>query len=306
LDGRGFHTAAEFLSECLFHKIWLIFLPAHTSHILQPCDLDFLSNTKPGYRLKLAIACTFMEESFPGKREFLEAYSRNGEFTGTSKHIKAGWKAARIYPRDRNKPLSSRYVRRAGNSPYIPISPLISVRETPDFDGLLSPTSVKTPKTFWNFVIAIKELRGIDPVINNPITRLLFRKFGKAFDEKIAETFVPKAREVALQHVLERTKPKKRKGVLPAPNEDFVRMADVMKVRCTMLGAVGPNSDDDGNDEVEFEIKVGDEIQDCIMVKMTDSLSEGSINEWVIVVSENHSAAVRWKDWGCKAMLWKS
>jgi hypothetical protein len=67
--------------------------------------------------------------------------------------------------------------------------------------------------------------------------------------------------------------------VLPAPNEDFVRMADVMKVRRTMSGAVGPNSDGDGNDEVESEIEVGDEIQDCILVKVDDSLNEGSIDE---------------------------
>jgi hypothetical protein len=220
-----------------------------------------------------------MEESFPGKREFLEAYSRSRESTGTSKHIKAGWKAAGIYPRDRNKPLGSRYVRRAGNSPYIPISPVIPVRETPDFDVLPSPTLVKTPKTSRDFIIAIKELRGIDPTFNNPTIRLLSRKFGKAFDEKIAETSAAKAREVALQHALERAKPRKRKRMLSAPNEDFVRMADVMKVRRTISGAVGPNSDDDGNEEVESEIEVEDEIKDCILVKVDDSLNKGSIDE---------------------------
>jgi hypothetical protein len=234
---------------------------------------------KPEYRRKLAIAFAFMEESSPGKREFLEVHSRIRESAGTSEHIKAGWKAAGIYPRDRNKPLSSRYVRRAGNSPYTPISPEIPVWETPDFDVLLSPTLVKTPKTSRNFIIAMKELREIDPIFNNPIIRLLFQKFGKVFDEKIAGTSAAKAREVALQHALERAKPKKRKHVLPAPNEDFVRMADVMKVRRTMLGAVGPNSDDGGNDEVESEIEVGDEIQYCILVKVDDFLSGESIDE---------------------------
>jgi hypothetical protein len=175
--------------------------------------------------------------------------------------------------------LSSRYVQRAGNSPYTPISPVIPVWETPDFDVLLNPTLAKTPKIFRGFIIAIKGLRGIDPIFNNSTIRLLFRKFGKAFDERIAETSAAKAWKVALQHALERAKPKKRKHVLPAPNEDFVRMADVMKVRRTMSGAVGPNSDDDGNDEVESEIEVGDEIQDCILAKVNDSLSEGSIDE---------------------------
>jgi hypothetical protein len=133
---------------------------------------------KPGYHRKLAIACAFMKESFPGKRKFLEAYPRSRESTGTSKHIKEGWKAAGIYPRDRNKPVSSRYVRRAGNSHYTPISPVIPVRETPDLDFLLSHTLVKITKTSRNFIIAIKRLRGIDSIFNNSIIRLLFRKFG--------------------------------------------------------------------------------------------------------------------------------
>jgi hypothetical protein len=138
-------------SRLLYHSriSFRIFVP-------QNLAMFFFLNMKPGYRRKLAIACAFMEESFPGKLEFLEAYSRSRESTGTSKHIKAGWKAAGIYPRDRNKPLSSRYVRRAGNSPYTPISPVIPVRETPDFDVLLSPILVKTPKTSWDFIIAIK------------------------------------------------------------------------------------------------------------------------------------------------------
>jgi hypothetical protein len=81
--------------------------------------------------------------------------------------------------------------------------------------------------------------------------------------------------------------PNKRKRVLPAPNEDFVRMVDVMKVRRTMSGAVGPNSDDDGNDEVESEIEVGDEIQDYILVKVDDSLNKVLIDEWVVVICGN-------------------
>jgi hypothetical protein len=101
----------------------------------------------------------------------------------------------------------------------------------------------------------------------------------EAFDKKIAETSAAKAREVALQHALGRAKPKKRKRMLPTSNEDFVRMADVMKIRRTISGAVGPNSDDDGNDEVESEIEVGNEIQDCILVKVDDSLNKGSIDE---------------------------
>jgi hypothetical protein len=56
-------------------------------------------------------------------------------------------------------------------------------------------------------------------------------------------------------------------------------MADVMKVRRTMSGAVGPNSNDNGYDEVGYEIETGDAIQECILVKMDNYLSDGSIDE---------------------------
>jgi hypothetical protein len=99
------------MAECLSNKIWIVFLPAHTFHILQPCDLGFFPALKPNYRRKLQLACAFYMESFPGKPEFLDAYSRVRNKVIKSSNIKAGWKATGIYPRNRLKALNSRYVK---------------------------------------------------------------------------------------------------------------------------------------------------------------------------------------------------
>jgi hypothetical protein len=98
IDGHGSYTIPEFMAECLSNKIWIVFLPAHTSHILQPCDLGFFPALKPNYRRKLQLACALHMESFPGKPEVLDAYSRVRNEAIKSSNIKAGWEATGIYP----------------------------------------------------------------------------------------------------------------------------------------------------------------------------------------------------------------
>lgn len=48
LDGHKSHSTVEFMSECFTNKIWLLFLPAHTSHVLQPLDVGVFSAVLAG------------------------------------------------------------------------------------------------------------------------------------------------------------------------------------------------------------------------------------------------------------------
>ncbi|KZL80478.1 transposase [Colletotrichum incanum] len=38
LDGHGSHTTTEFMWQCYINNVHLLFLPPHTSHVLQPLD----------------------------------------------------------------------------------------------------------------------------------------------------------------------------------------------------------------------------------------------------------------------------
>ncbi|KAH9226091.1 hypothetical protein K456DRAFT_1154499 [Colletotrichum gloeosporioides 23] len=38
LDGHGSHTTMDFMWECYTNSVHLLFLPPHTSHVLQPLD----------------------------------------------------------------------------------------------------------------------------------------------------------------------------------------------------------------------------------------------------------------------------
>ena len=46
VDGHGSHATTEFMYLCFQHRIQLLFLPPHTSHVLQPLDLAVFSALK--------------------------------------------------------------------------------------------------------------------------------------------------------------------------------------------------------------------------------------------------------------------
>ena len=50
LDGHGSHESTEFMWECFQNNIHLLFLPPHTSHVLQPLDLAVFGPLKQAYR----------------------------------------------------------------------------------------------------------------------------------------------------------------------------------------------------------------------------------------------------------------
>ena len=61
VDGHGSHTSDLFMATCYLNNVYLLFLPAHTSHMLQPLDLgSFITKLiKIFYYLRLGIRSSF-------------------------------------------------------------------------------------------------------------------------------------------------------------------------------------------------------------------------------------------------------
>lgn len=97
--------------ECFKAKVWLNFLPAHTSQVLQPLDLGPFSVLKRAYRKHLRQACVSSLTMMPKKPEFLEAWNKARKEALTPEHIAIGWKATCIYPKDPLKAINSRLAR---------------------------------------------------------------------------------------------------------------------------------------------------------------------------------------------------
>lgn len=62
------------MAKCFENHVFLIYLPAHASHILQPLDLAVFSPLKEAYRRELAIVGQFNDSIVIGKRLFLASY----------------------------------------------------------------------------------------------------------------------------------------------------------------------------------------------------------------------------------------
>jgi hypothetical protein len=75
LDGHGSHTAIDFLWYCKQNKIHLLFLPAHTSHVLQPLDLGVFALLKSRYRSQIAALASLDDVSPVKKQRFITCYN---------------------------------------------------------------------------------------------------------------------------------------------------------------------------------------------------------------------------------------
>ena len=86
LDGHGSHVSTEFMWTCYQHRIHCLYLPAHSSHVLQPLDLAPFSVVKSKYRDQRR-ALSALNDAAPAKKErFILSYYQ-ARMRGLSKPI---------------------------------------------------------------------------------------------------------------------------------------------------------------------------------------------------------------------------
>ncbi|XP_044723684.1 DDE superfamily endonuclease domain-containing protein [Hirsutella rhossiliensis] len=90
LDGHGSHETVDFMYLCYQHQIHLLFLPPHTSHVLQPLDLSVFSALKHYYRKQVGFLSLLTDSSPVGKQNFLSCYQKAREQALTVSNIKGG------------------------------------------------------------------------------------------------------------------------------------------------------------------------------------------------------------------------
>ena len=98
LDGHGNHATEDFMWECFNHHIQLLYLPAHTSHILQPLDLAIFGPLKTLYRKHSRRLYTQTDISALGKLRFFLCLIKARAEAITSHNIKAGWRVSGLWP----------------------------------------------------------------------------------------------------------------------------------------------------------------------------------------------------------------
>lgn len=98
LDGHASHISIEFMWKSYQNNVLLIFLPPHSTHILQPLDRSCFSPIKTSYRNQIADLAS-LENSAPIKKtRFIEYYAKARVEGLTERNIRSGWRAAGISP----------------------------------------------------------------------------------------------------------------------------------------------------------------------------------------------------------------
>ena len=220
LDGHGSHVSLEFLYLCkMVYNIALVFMPPHSSHILQPLDLAAFSPTKRLYRSHINELSQIDDAAPVKKARFLICYYKARLEGLNTSNIEAGWMAAGIYPWNPSKPLSSPYV-----LPLPPTQPLLGPTATPTRKRPRA-LSFKTPTKEQDLIAVRRSLWKLPQSTKNIIT-----KSGKALggaNSTVATLLViNKKLQARLQEV--EIQPRK-KAIRIDPNERFASIKTIQK-----------------------------------------------------------------------------
>ena len=146
LDGHRSYETTEFIWECFTHNIHLVFLPPHTSHVLQPLDLAVFSSLKTAYRKYVGYQSLLTDSTPIGKRNFLQCYYKARIDALTAKNIKSGWYASGLWPLNSAKPLMSRLLLENSNNSKEQASKRKADQPLPEWNADQSLIEINTPK----------------------------------------------------------------------------------------------------------------------------------------------------------------
>ena len=170
-DGHGSHATTEFMYECFQNHVYLIYLPPHTSHILQPLDLSCFSTVKSQYRTQITALSRLNDSSSIKKQQFISFYQNARTKRLTSNTIQSGFRSAGIVPFDPEKVLRGHFVT---NQPIeeeteLPRRPQTPIRQEEEL-ALYTPANRR------------QLLQQAAKISTPRSTRRLLQKTSKAFD----------------------------------------------------------------------------------------------------------------------------
>lgn len=200
----------------------MLYLPAHTSHVLQPLDVAIFGPLKSAYRKNLGNLLALNNSTAVKKRNFLLCYKKARKEALTESNIKAGWKSSGLWPLSTIRVLSN---------PLIVKTKLKSTRSQSEPPDILSQ---EASQVYWETPRTARALRDklrlFDRLDKDPHTkRLLFRKINKAFDKKNIDIAVKEHEIEVLRTRLDNIQARKRKKVQLSPNSKFATIRDIYR-----------------------------------------------------------------------------
>ena len=232
IDGHGSHATDDFMFECFYNGIYVLWLPPHSSHVTQPLDVAVFGPVKNAYRRALSRLDSDDDSSLRSKISFLKCYNYARKDAITRKNIIAGFKTSGQWPVSVKNVLRNSMVTADQDDEERP-------KKRPKIASQPSKMLYETPQSS-------KELRNVlnnvfrEEKISRPI-RHLFNKLGQELDCKNAREAGHEQQLTLLQHDIEEAKPKKRKKITFDPNRRFGKVSDVVKAREDLCKILDPS-----------------------------------------------------------------
>lgn len=218
----------EFLFECYDNNIYLLFLPAHASHVLQPLDVAVFGPLKHAYRKFISDLASIADSSQIGKISFLYNYNKARKKALTKNNACAGFKATGLWPVNLAKVLMNPMVTQTPIPPVTPISP---AKEK-------SYSLFQTPRSSYQVRKVLESIPA--GAVKDPAVRILFRKIGITLDRQGMELEAQNREISLLKHQNEKLLPKRKRKVTFNGNTEFAKVPAVKKARKEMLKITQP------------------------------------------------------------------
>jgi hypothetical protein len=98
LDRHKSHITPELMKKAWMHRIWLSWLPSHSSHITQPLDVAVFGPLKTYYHQLTRAWASYEATSLHQQQLFLEAYERASEKAMSRRNIMSGFSKSGVFP----------------------------------------------------------------------------------------------------------------------------------------------------------------------------------------------------------------
>jgi DDE superfamily endonuclease len=125
LDGHASHVTTKVIWFCVDHKIILLCLPPHTTHLLQPLDVGIFAALATAYKAGVRERSKYIVSYNIDKLEFLEILSGARDKAITPLNIEKAWAGVGLEPYD-----PEIVMKRAPKRPSRPVTPPSAVTLT--------------------------------------------------------------------------------------------------------------------------------------------------------------------------------
>ena len=224
LDGHASHISTHVIEYALQERIILLCLPPHSTHILQPLDINVFGPLAVNYKNIILRKSDYARHYSISKEKFIECYLEARNLTYTEHIILGAWRKVGLLPYNPDLILQG-YPDLMGGSEsqnndiiltYRPTTPPEVTISYPSSEGI--QTSLLTPKNTYEIQRIVNEFgQTADPMVCQA-----FNKVGKTAIQSLSSLLIERRANNRLLELQEESRQKTKRSKIKTDGEAIV------------------------------------------------------------------------------------